>query len=100
VMVGEGPRHSHRRGVGALSMHTVPPAIRIGVVLTGVTVMLGFHNPPHSWTSTVGPSLPGFSIAPCVDSLLYYGIDQAALVYPSRESQSLRYIYTFRIFTY
>jgi hypothetical protein len=34
--------------------------------------MLGLRNPPCSWTGTVGPSLPGFSIAPCVDSLLCY----------------------------
>jgi hypothetical protein len=25
--------------------------------------MLGLRNPPHSWTGTVGPSLPGFTIA-------------------------------------
>jgi hypothetical protein len=34
--------------------------------------MLGLRNPPCSWTGTVGPSLPGFTIAPCVDSLLCY----------------------------
>jgi hypothetical protein len=56
----------------ALSMHVAPPAIRIVVVPTGVTVMLGLCNPPHSWTDTVGPSLPGLTIAPCVDSLLCY----------------------------
>jgi hypothetical protein len=53
-----------------LSVHVVPPAIQIVVVPTGVTVLLGLHNPPCSWTSTLGPSLPGFTIAPCVDSLL------------------------------
>jgi hypothetical protein len=37
-----------------------------------VTVLLGLRNPPRSWTGTVGPSLPGFTIAPCVDSLLCY----------------------------
>jgi hypothetical protein len=63
---------------GALSMHVVPPAIRIVVVPVGVTVLLGLHNPPRSWTGTVGPSLPGFTIAHCVDSLLCYKIDQAA----------------------
>jgi hypothetical protein len=57
---------------GALSMHMAPPAIRIVMVPAGVTVMLGLHNPPHSWTSTVGPSLPDFTIAPCVDSFLCY----------------------------
>jgi hypothetical protein len=56
----------------ALSMHVAPPTTRIVVVPTEVTIRLGLHNPPHSWTSTVGPSLPGFTIAPCVDSLLWY----------------------------
>jgi hypothetical protein len=56
----------------ALSMHVVPLAIRIIVVPTGVTVLLGLHNPPRSWTGTVGPSLPGFTIAPCVNYLLCY----------------------------
>jgi hypothetical protein len=46
--------------LGALSMHVAPPAIRIVVVPAGVTVLLGLHNPPRSWTGTVGPSLPGF----------------------------------------
>jgi hypothetical protein len=32
----------------ALSVHVVPPIIRIVVVPTGVTVLLGLHNPPHS----------------------------------------------------
>jgi hypothetical protein len=63
---------------GALSMHVVPPAIQIVVVPTEVTVMLGLCNPPRSWTGTVGPSLSGFTMAPCVDSLLCYRIDQAA----------------------
>jgi hypothetical protein len=34
--------------------------------------MFGVRNPPHSWTGMVGPSLLGFTIAPCVDSLLCY----------------------------
>jgi hypothetical protein len=55
-----------------LSMHMAPPAIWTVVVPVGVTIMLGLHNPPHSWTSMVGPSLPDFTIAPCVDSLLCY----------------------------
>jgi hypothetical protein len=63
---------------GALSMHAAPPAIQILVVSVGVTVLLGLHNPPCSWTGMVGPSLPGFTIAPCVDSLLCYRIDQVA----------------------
>jgi hypothetical protein len=53
-------------------MHVVPPAIRIIVVPAGVTILLGFHNPPHSWTGMIGPSLSSFTIAPCVDSLLCY----------------------------
>jgi hypothetical protein len=55
-----------------LSMHEVPPAIRIIVLPVGVTVMLGLCNPPCSWIGTVGPSLPSFTIAPCVDSLMCY----------------------------
>jgi hypothetical protein len=47
-------------------MHAVPPAIRIVVVPVGVTVLLGLRDPP------------GFTIAPGVDSLLCYRIDQAA----------------------
>jgi hypothetical protein len=56
----------------ALSMHVAPPAIRIVVVPTGVTVLLGLCNPLCSWIGMVAPSLPGLTIAPCVDSLLYY----------------------------
>jgi hypothetical protein len=56
----------------ALSMHMAPTAIQTIVVLAGVTVLLGLHNPPCSWTGKVGPSLPDFTIAPCVDSLLCY----------------------------
>jgi hypothetical protein len=56
----------------ALSMHVAPPAIRTVVVSAGVTVLLGPRNPPRSWTDMVGPSLPDFTIAPCVDSLLRY----------------------------
>jgi ABC-type antimicrobial peptide transport system permease subunit len=58
----------------ALSMHVASPAIWI--VVAGVIVLLGLHNPPPRWTSMVGPSLPGFTIVPCVDSLLCYRIDQ------------------------
>jgi hypothetical protein len=56
----------------ALSMHVVPPVIWIVVVPASVTVLLGLCNPPHSWTGTMDPSLPGLTIAPCVDSLLCY----------------------------
>jgi hypothetical protein len=59
-------------------MYEAPLAIQIVMVPTGVTVLLGLRNPPYSWTGTVGPSLHGFTIAPCVDSLLCYRIDQAA----------------------
>jgi hypothetical protein len=57
---------------GALSMHAMPPAIQTVVVPAGVIVLLGLHNPPRSWNGTVGPSLPDYTIAPCVDSLLCY----------------------------
>jgi hypothetical protein len=53
-------------------MHVVPPAIQNVVVPVEVTVMLGLRNPPRSWIGTVGPSLPDFTIAPCVDFLLCY----------------------------
>jgi hypothetical protein len=43
-------------------MHAAPLAIRIVVVCAGVTVLLGLHNPPRSWTGMVGTSLPGFTI--------------------------------------
>jgi hypothetical protein len=57
---------------GALSMHAVPLAIQTVVVPAGVTVLVGLPNPPCIWTDMVGPSLPDFTIAPCVDSLLCY----------------------------
>jgi hypothetical protein len=53
-------------------MHVTPMAIRTVVVPTGVTVLLGLHNPPHGWTGMVGSSLPNFTISPCLDSLLCY----------------------------
>jgi hypothetical protein len=56
----------------ALSMHVAPWATWTVVVPTGVTVLLGLHNPPRSLTGTVGPSRPDFTIAPWVDSLLSY----------------------------
>jgi hypothetical protein len=56
----------------ALSMHVAPPTIRIVVVPVGMTVLLGLRNTPRSWTGMVGPSLPCFTIAPCVESLLCY----------------------------
>jgi hypothetical protein len=59
-------------------MHTAPPTIWIVVVPAGVTVMLGFRNPPCSLTGTVGPSLPGFTIPSYVDALMCYRIDQVA----------------------
>jgi hypothetical protein len=62
----------------ALSMHVVPRTIQIVVVPAGATVLLGLPNPPHSWTGMVGPSLPGFTIDPYMDSLLCYRIVQVA----------------------
>jgi hypothetical protein len=62
----------------ALSMHVAPLTIWIIVVRTGVTIMLGLCNPPHSGTGTVGPSLPVLTIAPCVDSLLCYRLNRRA----------------------
>jgi hypothetical protein len=59
-------------------MNAEPLTIWIVVVPVGVTVLLGLRNPPCSWSATVGPSLPGFTIAPCVDSLLCYRMDQVA----------------------
>jgi hypothetical protein len=56
----------------ALSMHVVPPAIRIVVKPVGGTFMFGLRNLPRSWTGMVGPSLPGFTRAHCVISLLCY----------------------------
>jgi hypothetical protein len=56
----------------ALSMHVVPSSIRTVVVPTGVTVLLGLHNPVRRWTGMVDLSLPNFTIAPYVDSLLCY----------------------------
>jgi hypothetical protein len=63
---------------GTMSMHAAPPGIWIVAVPAGVTILLGLRNPPCSWTSMVGPSLAGFTMAPCVDSFLCYKIDQAA----------------------
>jgi hypothetical protein len=53
-------------------MHVVRPAIWTVVVPTVVIVLLRLHNPPCSWTDMVDPSLPDFTIAPCVNSLLCY----------------------------
>jgi hypothetical protein len=77
-MIAEGPRQSHRQGVGGIVYARSTPGHTDCCGTTGVTVLLGLHNPPRSWTGTVDPSLPGFTIAPCVDSLLCYRIDQAA----------------------
>ena len=73
-------------------MHVTPLAIRTVVVPTGVTVLLGLHNPPRSWTGTVGPSLPGFTIAPCVDSLLCYRLIRWS---KSILQDGLMYVYAF-----
>jgi hypothetical protein len=77
-----------------MHLHTFEsPAVRIVVVPVGVTVLLGLRNPPRSCTDTVGPSLPGFTIAPCVDSLLCYRLIRLSL--SLRQSQNLRYVYAF-----
>jgi hypothetical protein len=57
-------------------MHAAPLVIQIVVVPVRVTILLELRNPSSSWTGTVGPSLLDFTIAPCVDSLLCYKIDQ------------------------
>jgi hypothetical protein len=72
----EDPSSAVDEVLEALSMHVATPAIRIVVVPTRVAVMLGLRNPPRSWTGMVGPSLPGFAIAPCVDSLLRYRLSR------------------------
>jgi hypothetical protein len=53
-------------------MHAVPPTIQTVVIPVGVTVLLGLHNPPRSWTDMVGLSLLDFIIAPYVNSLICY----------------------------
>jgi hypothetical protein len=55
-------------------MHVAPLATWIVVVPAGVTVLLEHCNAPRRWTGTVGPSLPGLTIASCVDSLLCYSL--------------------------
>jgi hypothetical protein len=54
---------AHEIGVLQVPTHAVPLTIWTVVVPIGVTVLLGLHNPPCSWTGTVGPSLPDFTIA-------------------------------------
>jgi hypothetical protein len=56
----------------ALPMHVAPSAIWTVAVPGGVIVLLGHRNPLRSSTGMVGPSLPDFTIAPCVDFLLCY----------------------------
>jgi hypothetical protein len=34
-------------------MRMAPLTVQIVVVPAGVTVLLGLHNPPHSWTGNV-----------------------------------------------
>jgi hypothetical protein len=74
----EDPRQRSRQGVrDIVYVHGAPP-IWIVVVPIGVTTLLGLRDPPRNWTSMVSPSLPGFTIAPCVNSLLCYRIVQTA----------------------
>jgi hypothetical protein len=71
-MVAEGPRHSHRQGLDGIVYARGAPNLT-DCCGTRRSDMLGLRNPQCSWTSTtVGPSLPDFTIAPCVDSLLCY----------------------------
>jgi hypothetical protein len=65
VTAGEGPRHSHRWGIEGIIYACGAP---------GHTDCCG----THSWTCMVGPSILGFTRAPCVDSLLCYRIDLVA----------------------
>jgi hypothetical protein len=59
-------------------MHMAQSAIWIVVVPTRVRALLGLRNPPRRWTIMVGCSLLGFTIAPYMDSLLCYRVDQVA----------------------
>jgi hypothetical protein len=68
--LGELPTWSYNSGHCLCSR--CPRSYGLFVVPTWVTILLGLRYPPRSWTDTVGPSLPGFTITPCVDSLLCY----------------------------
>jgi hypothetical protein len=68
----EDHRQCSQRGVRVIVYARGAPAIRNVVVPTWVIILLGLYNPPRSWIGTVGPSLLGLTIAPCVDSLLFY----------------------------
>jgi hypothetical protein len=78
-------------------MHVAPPAIRIIVVLIGVTDLLGLRNPPRRWTSMVGLSLPGFTIAPCVDSLCSGGLSLSFKTVPKSKVHVCIYEFTFEL---
>jgi hypothetical protein len=70
----EGPRLCNRWGVtGIVYASGATSHIECCVVPAGVTVLLGLHNPPSSWTSTWTPPMSRGTIAPCVDFLLRYG---------------------------
>jgi hypothetical protein len=76
-------------------MHVAPQVIRIVVVPTRVIVLLGLCNPPRSWTGIVGPSLPGFTISPCVDSLLCYRLTRWPKSIIEDSPKNLRCVYAF-----
>jgi hypothetical protein len=76
-------------------MHVVPLATWIVVVPARVTVLLGLCNPPHSWTGMVGLSLPGLTIAPCVDSLLCYKLIRRPKSVLQDSPKNLRFMYAF-----
>jgi hypothetical protein len=61
-----------RRKILHSVVDVVSEALFTVVLPVEVTVMLGLRNPPRSWTGMVVPSLPDFTIAHCVDSLLWY----------------------------
>jgi hypothetical protein len=78
VTTVDGPRQSHQRGVRGI-VYACSALDHIDCCGTRRSdSLLGLRNPPCSWTDMVDPSLPSFTIAPCVDSLLSYRIDQAA----------------------
>jgi hypothetical protein len=78
VTAVKGPKHSHRRGVRSIVYAGSAPGHTDCCGIHRSDSPVGLHNPPCGLTSTVGPSLPGFTIALCVDSLLCYRIDHAA----------------------
>jgi hypothetical protein len=81
-LIGRKILHSAADEVSeAVSVHMVPSAIQIVVIPAGVTILLLLHNPPRSWTGTVGPPYPAVCHrsfpaqpvgTPRLDSTMYY----------------------------